>query len=400
MNAISPIQYPADKIGRMIQDGLLPPPALDLDFARRRNNTTHQGRPVLTTTRASDGTYYYGATPTLALAGGNDIARFTQDLNTGVSLGQLIEEARTNLVLHSYFQAGDKTGWGTYGAEATATTVVEGGLLFFGDFKMLIARIAGSGHEGSQQTITVTDTKEISLQVYVANIVGSPAPSISTDNGLGTTALIAGLNKVVFTATAASCEIHIFSASGSIGDGFNFSFVQAEDDAAFATSWIPTEGSTVARAADVPGVTDLRWLDPNRGIMLAEWQLLEDVVGVGSPYVWSLNEDGANRYVHWLANSTTVRTNFQASAGDSFVDRSSYNQTTLNKTAVAYAAGDGAVSLNGETVGTTGTLNLIAPIILHIGHDGSNDELNGTLRRLLYWPLLPDHPLLQVLSRL
>ncbi|KKK79610.1 hypothetical protein LCGC14_2831740, partial [marine sediment metagenome] len=37
MTVVSPIQYPANRLDRLIHDGLIPSPIFDWDFARKRN---------------------------------------------------------------------------------------------------------------------------------------------------------------------------------------------------------------------------------------------------------------------------------------------------------------------------------------------------------------------------
>ena len=52
MSVIRPIQYPADKLDRLIHDGIISPPILDKNFAKLRNLGLHDGIPV-TFSRAS-----------------------------------------------------------------------------------------------------------------------------------------------------------------------------------------------------------------------------------------------------------------------------------------------------------------------------------------------------------
>ena len=75
-------------------------PSLDLNFADSKSLTDGvTGQNLVTFTRASSGTFV-GSDGVLRTAA-NDVPRFDHNPTTGESLGLLVEEARTNLLLNS-----------------------------------------------------------------------------------------------------------------------------------------------------------------------------------------------------------------------------------------------------------------------------------------------------------
>jgi hypothetical protein len=94
-------------------------PALDLQFAFTKSLTDYiSGTDLITFTRASSATYIDSA-GTLQTAA-TDVPRFDHNPATGESLGLLVEEARTNLVLRS--EEFDNASWSKTGSSVTANT--------------------------------------------------------------------------------------------------------------------------------------------------------------------------------------------------------------------------------------------------------------------------------------
>jgi hypothetical protein len=172
-------------------------PSLDLRFASTKSlNDYVSGNNLTTFTRSSTGTYF-DANGVLQSAPAG-VARFDHNPETGESLGLLMEEARTNLLLNSATLS-------TQSATVTATSTT---LSFY-----------GTG------TVTLTG-------------VSTAGPLVGTGAS----------NRVslTFTPTAGSLTLTV---SGSVTNA------QLEAGS-YPTSYIPTTGSTVTRAADVCTVTN------------------------------------------------------------------------------------------------------------------------------------------------
>ena len=94
-------------------------PSLDLRFADNKSLTDAvTGASLVTFTRSSNGTYTDSAGVLQTAA--TDVPRFDHDPTTGESLGLLVEEQRTNLVLWS--EDFSNVAWVTNGATVTTNT--------------------------------------------------------------------------------------------------------------------------------------------------------------------------------------------------------------------------------------------------------------------------------------
>ena len=189
-------------------------PTLDLRFASSKNlNDYVSGQNLITFTRAGDATFF-DANGTIQTAGA-DVARFDHNPATGESLGLLVEEARTNLLLNSE----------TLATQSVTVTAAAHTLSFY-----------GTG------TVTLSGT-------HSATVVGAGAfPTRTT---------------LTFTPTSGSLTVTV---SGTV------QYAQVELGG-FATSWIPTTGSTVLRNADVAQITGTnfsRWYSQSAGTMFAD----------------------------------------------------------------------------------------------------------------------------------
>lgn len=96
MSVIRPIHYPADKLDRLIRDGIIPPPILDKNFAKLRNLGLHDAIPVAFS-RASDDTSHWPDLRTQA----SNVAAFDHHPVSGQSYGLQVPAAATNECLQS-----------------------------------------------------------------------------------------------------------------------------------------------------------------------------------------------------------------------------------------------------------------------------------------------------------
>jgi hypothetical protein len=189
-------------------------PTLDLRFASSKSlNDYLSGQNLITYTRAGDATFF-DANGTIQTAGANT-PRFDHDPATGESLGLLIEEARTNLLLNSE----------TLSTQSVTVTAAAHTLSFY-----------GTG------TVTLSGT-------HSATVVGTGAfPTRTT---------------LTFTPTSGSLTVTV---SGTVQYG------QVELGA-FATSWISTGGATATRSQDfasIPATVFQKFFVPSPASWLLE----------------------------------------------------------------------------------------------------------------------------------
>jgi hypothetical protein len=184
-------------------------PSLNLDFAK-----TKVLDPRITFTRASTATFVgaNGLTQTAA----SDVPRFDHNPTTGESLGLLVEEARTNLLLNS----------ATLSTQSVTVAAAANTLSFY-----------GTG------TVTLTG-------------VGTAGPLVGT-----------GVNNRVSLTFTPTVGVLVLTVSGSVTNA------QLEAGS-FPTSYIPTTSATVTRAADVASMTGANfssWYNQSQGTWFVDF---------------------------------------------------------------------------------------------------------------------------------
>ncbi len=304
-------------------------PALDYDFAGTK--TLPAG---VTFTRADAATCasYWDSSGAMQTAAAN-IARFDHHPVSGESLGLLIEESRTNLLLNS----------------ATLST----------------------------QSVTTAAT------AYTLSFYGTGTVTLS---GTSTAGPLVGTNakqrvSLTFTPTAGTLTLTV---SGSV----TYANLEA---GAFATSWISTAGASRTRAADVAVVTGTAfsdWFNATAGTFNV---VARPHAPSGSQFPslfmvsggTTANQIGAfataTDQTHWFARAASV------DQADVFRD---YAGSLPNPCRVAgvYAANDYQAA-HGGTLGTADTSASVPTVSrLTLGADGAGgNALNGTIARLSYW---------------
>ena len=319
-------------------------PSLDLRFADNKSLVdATTGASLVTFTRASTGTYV-GADGLIKSATTNE-ARFDHNPTTGESLGLLVEEARTNLLLNS----------ATLSTQSVTVAAAANTLSFY-----------GTG------TITLTG-------------VSTAGPLVGTGAN----------NRVTLTFTP-TVGVLVVTVSGSVTNA------QLEAGA-FATSYIPTTSATVTRAADVASVTGANfssWYNQTEGTVFAEYSRLVNASG----RVFTFNDTTANEQIRITASlSTNIRPDWQV------LDNGAVQANVLGaaevavgatgKTAGTYKLNDFQQATNRSlgTADTAGTLPTLT--VLNIGaNETGSSSINGTIKRLAYWGQRLANPTLQSIT--
>ena len=303
-------------------------PTLDLRFASSKNlNDYVSGQNLITYTRAGNATFF-DANGTIQTAGAN-VARFDHNPATGESLGLLIEEARTNLLLNSE----------TLATQSVTVTAAAHTLSFY-----------GTG------TVTLSGT-------HSATVVGTGAfPTRTT---------------LTFTPTSGSLTVTV---SGTV------QYAQVELGG-FATSWISTAGATATRNADVAQITGTnfsRWYSQSAGTVFVD---VSRLFSGGRVFMfdngttnerWEIRVIGNNVGItSWSNNVTDVAMN----SGGNLDDPSSF------KTAGANQSSNSALSTNGVSPSTDESSTMPAnQSRFFIGSfQGIATFTNGYIRRLAYF---------------
>jgi hypothetical protein len=161
---------------------------------------------------------------------------------------------------------------------------------------------------------------------------------------------------------------------------------------AFPTSYIPTVASQVTRAADVAtmvGNNFARWYNVNEGTMYSEaatvrtsgygniFQLLESTL-----YRTDMGLIGPSGYEEITINGSGVATWDNANA----INVNKYANGTFAKASLAYALNNSNAAVNGVAGTTDTSCTLPVAVLARIGTDQSNRYLNGTIKRIAYYP--------------
>ena len=316
-------------------------PNLDLNFAGTKTLDSR-----ITFTRASTGTYV--SSDGVLQTASTNAPRFDHNPTTGESLGLLVEEARTNLLLNS----------------ATLST--------------------------QSATVTATST---TLSFYgTGSITLSGASTAGPLAGTGANSRV----SLTFTPSAGSLTLTV---SGSVTNA------QLEAGA-FATSYIPTTSATTTRAADVASVTGANfssWYNQTEGTVLYEGTVAANQFATYA----SIDNGTTTQNSTYLDNdSGNVRAvTFSSSAAVSVLALGAIGTAgVFNRLSSTYKVNDFAAVRNAGTVQTdTSGAVPVSSIQLCLGRAPSGlavTYINGTIKRLTYWTVRLANATLQAITTL
>ena len=372
----------------------------------------------------------------------NSAPRFDHNPTTGESLGLLVEEQRTNLLVRS--EEFDQSPWAS-GASGNATVTPNA--------------IASPSGTTTADLLDDTSTTQVQARSQAINVTSSTNPyTLSVFVRPGTSSIIS-LRLGIGGATAVNGEVAVNLATGaaqwrsganvgtsfavvSAGGGWyrvsvtvtdnstgnnvvtvelrpafassytNILDVNAQGSAyfwgaqleagSFPTSYIPTTTATVTRSADVASITGTNfssWYRQDEGTVFARCSRLANVAG----RIITISDGTANEQIRFNGSlSTNIRPDWQ------IIDNGSVQ---ANVTGAAEAAVNSSFTVSGgylinsfqqATNGvlgiedTSGTLPTVDRV--NIGaNEASGSILNGTIRRLCYWgQRLPNSTLQQI----
>ena len=372
-------------------------PTLDLNFARVKTLD-----PRITFTRASSGSYF-GADGILKYAGVNE-ARFDHNPLTGESLGLLVEEQRTNLVLRSS-EISLSLPW----AFQSTTPTVATGAFTAPDGSNTATRVTFAAADSRivQGNLPVVNGTTYTLSLYARPVTAGTLnklrlacfDSVSQQNSNDLT-LVAGWQRISFTfasvgtglatinirnelAAANANDIYIWGAQLEVG--------------AFPTSYIPTTTSSRTRAADnaqITGTNFSSWYRQDEGTFCSDSLILRSQIK--TQIVWSA--DGGT-FSTSLRQPQGTANQFRAVVNNVFTASTGANLTDgATRAAVAYSGVQGRlqVGIAGADVTGAGTSDAIT---LSIGSAGGGTQLNGYIHRLTYWPKRLPNAQLRTLTR-
>ena len=408
-------------------------PSLDLTFASKKSLVDRiSGNNLITFTRAQSGNEatYVGADGLIKTAAANE-PRFDHNPATLESLGLLVEEARTNLRTAS---TDFSTGWiyninvtvasgqtsPTGDTSASLITLNAGTFAaklaekFVSDISIVYTRswfVKKTNQRyiwcGDQNNGVYAPNYRFDLDLSTGNVVSGS----SFNSGFSITAYANGYYRI--SVTCVSQDTFNISANNTTSinplttstthDGTETFIIWGYqvEQGAFPTSYIPTSGSTVTRAADVASITGSNfssWYNSTEGTLFQNCISRTPTggttggTGIGA-YLTSSSTDAQIGFARWTTE-VTIYVYGSSTYYAQFVFASQWAQNTTSKAIVAYKLNDFAASANGLTLQTD--TSGVVPIATELGIGqmttaAYNRIGAGTFSRIAYYPTrLPD----------
>jgi hypothetical protein len=325
------------------------------------------------------------------------VARFDHNPTTFESLGLLVEEQRTNLLLYS--EQFDNSWWlkQVTGVGSAPAVTANAGIAPDGTQSADLVVFALNGGTTSNDVSQLSSTSlSTTAQPYTGSFWAK-----TTDNSTATFTVL-NPDGTQFTRTVTSAWTRITFTSNGVVASSNFRIRLRGNEGtsnyasillwgaqleagAFATSYIPTVASQVTRAADAASMTGTNfssWYRADRGTLYANFRT---VASTNFPQVFNLSDGGSTNSISIDAQSG-LRAVVVAS-GTTQVLLSSSKTGSGDMVSFGYKVNDFAASFNGaaSVTDTTGTLPVLTTA--SIGRSGSlNNFLNGTIKKLAFYP--------------
>jgi hypothetical protein len=350
--------------------------------------------------------------------------------------GLLIEEQRTNSIRNNTMQgavAGTPgtapTNWSTFTALTGLTreivgTGTESGItyidvrvsgtpsaagLFLINFESNTQNVASNGQSWSGSTyckLQAGSLTGISSLVLRTSALDAAQVEVSTTSQTftpTTAALSTQRISANHTNTSASTAYEIVylrvSLSGAAIDiTLRIGLPQLELGA-FATSVIPTTTTALTRNADVASMTGTNfssWYNAVEGTLFSE-VALNGLSTTANQNAWQLSDGTTSNRVALYRQSAAISTGL--SFGTT-INGASWTTTAIRKIALGNKSGDSALADSGAIAGTgTGTtVQNVNQSRFGSNHDGTGGFLNGTIRRIAYYPVRVTDAQLQALT--
>lgn len=385
-------------------------PSLVLDF-------TQGSMPAgLTFTRNSIATRY-NASGILETVAAN-VPRLDYDPVTLQPRGLLIEEPRTNTVLNSELGGavvgvvGSGGSWptGWVGPNTSFTTTIQSSRTDSKGRKLIKVNIAYSNSTGSAvyprikfsspaATPGQTWTSTLYIESNVCNLDARTfieEQNASVYSATTSTMLSSGTQTQTRTLSGSGTTNAIFQLGVNVNPGqtldwtFEIGMPQFEQGA-FATSYIPTAGSTVTRQADLCLINSLpSWFNPLQGTWIAETVLGQRLTARIIGY------DGSGNFLGIGSGQQSVTESWNGSAG---FNKAGLISTGVVRHGMSYSPTGRVLTREGLTPATNNQSNgTITQIALGANTSGAN-PLGAWIRKAVYYPRQVSNSLLQSLTQ-
>jgi len=344
-------------------------------------------------------------------------------VNTTESLGLLVEEQRTNLLLRS--EEIDNASWGKTGSSVTADTTTAPDGTSTAD--KLVEDTSTGGHVVLQSVAGLADSTTFTASIFCkaaerdwvaltlvdkAGALNRVWFNVSTGTQGTTNGTVSAFSAILFANGWYRLSVSVSTATGAGTPQVRLSIGSADNTAsytgngtsgvffwgaqlevgAFPTSYIPTTTAAATRSADVASITGANfssWYRQDEGTVFADYLLPSLLDGTVVSF-----DDGTNnnRWQMRYRNSTGVnqgRYRFVSSSGslDLTSSLAAPNVDTGSKSAYVMKSGDQTWVTN-AIQGTQGTQSTVPAVTqLQLGNGASTDAAKRiTIRRVTFWP--------------
>ena len=354
------------------------------------------------------------------LSAANNEARFDHNPTTSESLGLLIEEQRTNLLLRS--EEFDNAYWGKVRTSIEANTIVAPDGTLTGDRLVEDTQTgvhavttnfsAISGTTYTNSFYVKTSGRDVVLEFSSSGFgvaqrinfdLTAKTFSISAGTPIGTLQEVGnGWLRISITATATATTTAGLTAYVSIGgtrsyagDGFSGIFIWGAqlEAGAFPTSYIPTVASQVTRSADAASMTGTNfssWYRQDEGSVYANFQ--PNAVGPATTAQGVFRIfGGTNNTIDFFKRANSdASTRFQviSSSGTSIFTNTGTFTTDATKVIGRYKVNDFGAARNGvlSSTSVTGNVPVVSEMFIGALSSSGLSALNGTMKKLAFYP--------------
>lgn len=355
-------------------------PSLLLDFANSR-----QLSPRVTFTRASTA-WRFNRRGLLVPAASNE-PRFDHDPVTLACRGLLIEEARTNLLLHNRDLT--QAAWVKTNITATRDQVGIDGAA------NTATRIAATA---ANATVLQSITSGLATRAttgYVRRVLGSGVVEMTQDNGVTwvPVTVTSAWTRVGPASAAVTNPVVGFRLVAS-GDEIAVDYLQCESGALFATSPIETAGAQVTRALEACLIDGAAfssfWRQDAFTVAVAFTR--NSTNSAVAQALWAVSDGTANNRVSLVVEATpnsrllTLRNSGGAGLlfSPALVGSAPFGRSLA---AMRVQPADVAMSFNGQAPITVSSHTMVTTMSqLEIGRQLSGSHFNGHIERLTVYP--------------
>lgn len=390
---------------------------------------------VISLSRAGAGSYWsQGGVLSQAAA---NAPRFDYHPITRELVGLNCEEQRTNLTLYS--DAFDNAAWSKFFANVTPNSAIAPDGTQAADFLYEdttastshyvaatanaafasggVAAVSVYARAGQRSFLRLEISNSTGSTTYVGarfdlgngQVVGSDVFAAAGASGVSASITPVGNGWYRCAAAAklpavSSCRMNCrivpdATTFSSTGDGVSGLYVWGAqmEAGADASSYIPTIGSQVTRTADVIKLADLSWFNPAAGTFEVEYYRTRGIASGKVPTFLSVDDGTFNNRLQLrsiVAGYPAARS-VTAGAGEIDMQITGFNDTgTITRVALAYQAGDVAMSVNGALSATSSTYTPMtagAVTEVSLGSAINDNWVNAHIRNVKYWPYRRDN---------